>query len=58
MNENKVKGGLKEAKGRTKEAAGSISGNRKLEAEGKMETAGGKLQKGIGKAGDEARRDH
>jgi uncharacterized protein YjbJ (UPF0337 family) len=56
MNEDKAKGGMKEMKGRTKEAAGSLTGNRKLEAKGKAETAGGKLQKGVGKARDEAER--
>ncbi|MCA1798089.1 MAG: CsbD family protein [Xanthomonadaceae bacterium] len=54
MNKDQVKGGFNEAKGKTKEEIGDATNNRKLEAKGKLEKTGGKVQKGFGDAKDEA----
>jgi uncharacterized protein YjbJ (UPF0337 family) len=48
MNEDQVKGRLKEAKGKVKEIAGRVVGNKDLEQEGKIENAEGKVQTGYG----------
>jgi uncharacterized protein YjbJ (UPF0337 family) len=45
---DKVKGTFHEAKGKVKEMAGQITDNPKLEAKGKAENIGGKVQKKIG----------
>jgi len=45
---DKVKGTFHEAKGTVKEMAGKITDNPKLEAEGKGEKIGGKVQEKIG----------
>ena len=45
---DKVKGTFHEAKGKTKEMAGKITDNPKLEAKGKAENIAGKTQKKIG----------
>lgn len=61
MNKDQVKGGFNEAKGKVKEEIGDATGNRTMEAKGKLEKTGGKIQKGFGDARDEARdetRDH
>lgn len=50
MNKDQVKGGFNEAKGKTKEEIGDATGNRKMEAKGKLEKTGGKVQKGFGDA--------
>lgn len=55
MDKNRIKGNLKQAEGAAKEALGKLSGDRALEAEGKVKTAEGKLQKTIGKAKDTLR---
>lgn len=57
MNKDKAKGSFNEAKGKTKEEIGDATGNRKLEAKGKLEKTGGKVQKGFGEAQDKARDD-
>jgi uncharacterized protein YjbJ (UPF0337 family) len=48
-NDDQVKGKWDNLKGRVKEAAGAVSGDKKLEAEGAVERAKGAVQK---KAGD------
>ena len=45
---DKMKGTFHEAKGTVKEMAGKITDNPKLEAEGKGEKIGGKVQEKIG----------
>ena len=45
---DKVQGAVNEAKGTVKEAAGIITGNSRLEAKGKAEKIGGKIQEKIG----------
>jgi uncharacterized protein YjbJ (UPF0337 family) len=37
-------------KGRVKQAGGTITGNKDLEAEGAADRAGGKVEEGVGKA--------
>jgi uncharacterized protein YjbJ (UPF0337 family) len=52
MEKQRIEGGLKKATGTIKEKAGQITGNRDLEAEGKMDKAEGHVRSGIGKAKD------
>ncbi|HEX3737196.1 MAG TPA: CsbD family protein [Solirubrobacterales bacterium] len=44
-----------DAKGRIKEAAGKLSGDKDLQNEGKLDQAAGKAKDGIEKAADKAR---
>ncbi len=55
MHKDTVKGAAKDAAGSVKEAAGKLTGNERLEAEGVAERATGKLQKGVGELKDAAR---
>ena len=48
MNKDQVKGRYKEAKGKAKEIAGQIVGNKLLEAKGKVQKAAGNLQARLG----------
>ena len=48
MNKDQVKGRLEEAKGKVKEVAGQIVGNKDLEEKGKVKKTVGKVQAGIG----------
>lgn len=45
---DRVKGTLREAKGRVKETAGKITDNPKLQAKGKVDEIAGKVQQRIG----------
>ena len=45
---DKVQGAVHEATGKAKEVAGIISGNSRLEATGKAEKIGGKIQEKVG----------
>ena len=55
MDKDRVGGAGKEAKGSVKEAIGKVTGDKKIQAEGATEKAGGKVQSGVGKAKDAAR---
>ena len=44
------------AKGRVKEAAGALSGDRKLKTEGKLDQAAGSLKNAVDKAANKAKR--
>lgn len=44
-----------EAKGRLKEAAGDVTGDRGLQREGKVDQAGGKAKAGVGKLTDKVK---
>jgi len=55
MDKDRIDGSLKQVKGSLKEAAGKISGDTKLQAEGKAEHAAGKVQNVIGGLRDAAR---
>ena len=48
MNKDQVKGRIKEAKGKVKEVAGQIVGDKLLEAKGKVQKAAGNLQARLG----------
>lgn len=55
MHKDQIEGAGKQAKGAVKEAAGKLTGDRKLEAEGKIDKAAGKIQGEVGKAKEAAR---
>lgn len=57
MGDDRTKGTAKQAKGNVKEAAGKVTGDKKLEFEGKADKAAGSVQKNVGKAKDAARKD-
>ena len=48
MNKDQVKGRVEESKGKVKEIAGSLVGNKDLEVEGKVQNTSGKIQAGYG----------
>jgi len=55
MDKNRLKGSAHQAKGKVKEVAGKATGDKKLQAEGKGEKAGGKIQNFIGGIRDKLR---
>jgi uncharacterized protein YjbJ (UPF0337 family) len=55
MDRDRIEGMADQAKGSVKEAAGKISGDAKLEAEGKADKVSGKVQNAIGGAKDTLR---
>jgi len=50
MNKNEVRGKARKLKGRLKEAAGVVTGNRRLEKKGAAERTAGAVEAGLGKA--------
>ena len=48
--ENSIKGKAKRLKGRIKDAAGGLTGDSSLQAEGKWDQVKGKVQDAVGKA--------
>jgi uncharacterized protein YjbJ (UPF0337 family) len=48
MNKDRIEGSATQAKGKVKEVAGKITGDTKLESEGKAEKAAGKIQNTVG----------
>ncbi len=48
MNEDRMKGSFKEAKGNIKEAAGKATGDEKLKREGQADQVEGKVQNVVG----------
>ncbi len=55
VDENRVQGAFDKAKGAIKEGAGKLTGDTKLEAEGKADKAGGKVESAVGGAKDTVR---
>jgi len=55
MNKDRVEGSFEQAKGKTKEVAGKVTGDTKLEAEGKAQKAAGKVQNTVGGMKDAAK---
>lgn len=55
MHKDQVEGVGKQAKGAVKDAVGGLTGNTKLQAEGKFDKAAGKVQQKVGDAKDAAR---
>lgn len=49
-------GTIDKAKGRAKEAAGALTGDRKLKSEGKLDQAAGKAKDVIDRVSDKAKR--
>lgn len=52
MDKNRIEGIARQAKGTIKEATGKITGNERLEAEGKAEKVTGNAQEKLGQAKD------
>ncbi|MGQ3015759.1 CsbD family protein [Phenylobacterium sp.] len=55
MHKDQAEGAAKDMGGKVKEAAGKLTGNERLEAEGHMDQAAGKVQKGVGDLKEGAR---
>jgi uncharacterized protein YjbJ (UPF0337 family) len=55
MDKDRVKGSTRQAKGAVKEVAGKITGDAKLEAEGKSDKVAGKVQNAVGGLKDSLR---
>lgn len=55
MHKDEIKGVGKRAKGAVKDAVGGLTGNEKMQAEGKLDKAAGKIQQKVGEAKDAAR---
>jgi uncharacterized protein YjbJ (UPF0337 family) len=52
MDKDRMKGAAKSTSGKMKEAAGKMTGDSKMQAEGKMDRAAGKVQNTVGGAKD------
>ena len=48
MDKDRIKGSAQQAKGKVKEVAGKITGDAKLEGEGKADKAAGKIRNAVG----------
>jgi uncharacterized protein YjbJ (UPF0337 family) len=48
MDKDRIKGSAQQAKGAIKEVAGKVTGDAKLEAEGKADKTAGKVQNAVG----------
>ena len=55
MDKDRIEGSAKQAKGAVKEAAGKMTGDSKLQAEGAADKVEGKVQNAIGGAKDAIR---
>jgi uncharacterized protein YjbJ (UPF0337 family) len=55
MDKDRTAGIGHQVKGSIKEAAGKVTGDKKLQAEGKAEKVGGKIQNAVGGAKDSIR---
>ena len=55
MDKDRIKGSVKRAKGAVKEVVGKVTGDAKLQAEGKRDKVAGKIQNAIGGLKDELR---
>jgi uncharacterized protein YjbJ (UPF0337 family) len=58
MNEDRMKGSMKEAKGNIKEAAGKATGDEKLKREGQADQVEGKIQNTVGGIKDALKHKH
>src|ERR1019366_4937843 len=56
MDKEHIKGAADKVKGAVKDAAGALTGNEKLQAEGKIDKAAGAAHKGAGDVKDAARK--
>ncbi len=48
MNKDRIQGSVEQAKGKAKEVVGKVTGDAKLENEGKAEKTAGKIQNAVG----------
>jgi uncharacterized protein YjbJ (UPF0337 family) len=48
MDKDRIEGSAEQAKGKVKEVAGKVTGDKKLEGEGKADQIAGKVQNAIG----------
>jgi len=48
MDKDRIEGSLEQAKGKVKEVAGKVTGDAKLESEGKADQVAGKVQNAVG----------
>jgi uncharacterized protein YjbJ (UPF0337 family) len=55
MDKDRIKGAANQAKGSLKEAAGKVTGDEKLKAEGKVDKLKGKIQNAAGGVKDSLR---
>ncbi len=55
MDKDRIAGVVDQAKGAVKEGVGKLTGDAKLEAEGKADKAAGKVENAVGGAKDAAR---
>ncbi len=55
MDKNRISGAVDQAKGAVKEAAGKVTGDKKLQAEGKADKVAGKVESAVGGMKDSAR---
>ena len=55
MDKDRIGGAFEQAKGAVKETAGKVTGDTKLEAEGKADKVAGKVQSSVGGAKDTVR---
>ena len=55
MDKDRIEGAVDKMKGSVKEAVGKVTGDAKLEAEGKADKASGKIQNAVGSAKDAVR---
>ena len=55
MDKDRVEGSLEQARGKIKEVAGKVTGDAKLEAEGKADKVAGKIQNAVGGLKDAVR---
>lgn len=55
MDKDRIEGIAKQAKGAVKDVAGKLTGDAKLQAEGKADKAEGKIQNAVGGAKDAVR---
>ncbi len=55
MDKDRIEGAGKQVKGSVKEAAGKVTGDAKLQGEGKADKAEGKVQNTVGSAKDATR---
>ena len=55
MDKDRIKGSAKQAKGALKEAAGKVTGDTKLQADGKADKTAGKIQNAVGGVKDALR---
>jgi uncharacterized protein YjbJ (UPF0337 family) len=55
MDKDRIKGAFDQAKGAVKEAAGKVTGDQKLQAEGTADKVAGKAESAVGGVKDTAR---